>query len=223
MLVGSGFALLVTAIILSCLPANAATERYGEPLPPYRYTEHAARVSTGRSITLYVDSDFSPDERMHIIAAMRQWNYVLNGFLEFRARLLPPDVADSTVSQIRRTGGFVVARVDSRHPIAHQGEGRHALAMTVSNNRSGFVYVISDRIGGRDLTGIVMHEFGHVLGAGHDGGGLMAPVYNAVASRCIDRDAVAMVANAQHLPLQQLNWCVSPGGFDQRPPMTSQR
>src|ERR1700761_449753 len=89
MLVGSGFALLVTAIILSCLPANAATERYGEPLPPYRYTNHAARVSTGRDIPLYVDADFNPDERMHIVAALRQWNYVLNGFVEFRAHLLP--------------------------------------------------------------------------------------------------------------------------------------
>ncbi|HTR86144.1 MAG TPA: hypothetical protein VMI56_16800, partial [Reyranella sp.] len=103
-----------------------------------------------------MDSDFDPGERMHIIAAMRQWNYVLNGFVEFRARLLPANVGDGTIAQIRRSGGFIVARVDSRHPIAHQGEGRHALAMTVSNKTSGFVYVISDRIGGRDLTGIVM-------------------------------------------------------------------
>ena len=60
-----------------------------------------------------------------------------------------------------------------------------------TGNRGGFVYVISDRIGQRDLTGVVMHEFGHVLGAGHDGAGLMAPVYNAAMGRCIDQDAVA--------------------------------
>jgi hypothetical protein len=60
-----------------------------------------------------------------------------------------------------------------------------------------------------------MHEFGHVLGAGHDQVGLMAPVYSAAASRCIDRDAVSMVANAQHLPMRQLNWC-EPAGYDPR-------
>ena len=86
-----------------------------------------------------------------------------------------------------------MARVDSRHPMARQGEGTHALAVT-TGNRGGFVYVISDRIGQRDLTGVIMHEFGHVLGAGHDGYGLMAPVYNAAMGRCIDREAVALVA-----------------------------
>jgi hypothetical protein len=48
-----------------------------------------------------------------------------------------------------------------------------------------------------------------VLGAGHDSAGLMAPVYSAAASRCIDHDAIAMVAEAQRLPLSQLNWCVN--------------
>ena len=94
-----------------------------------------------------------------------------------------------------------MARVDSRHPIAQQGEGTHALAVT-TGGRGGFVYVISDRIGKRDLTGVIMHEFGHVLGAGHDGYGLMAPVYNAAMGRCIDHDAVALVARAQRLPLE---------------------
>jgi hypothetical protein len=98
----------------------------------------------------------------------------------------------------------------------------HALAVTVGNGRSGFVYVIEDRVRGRDLAGVVMHEFGHVLGAGHDATGLMAPVYNPAGARCIDRDAMAMVANAQRLPMAQLNWCNAPAGR-RRPPMVSQR
>jgi hypothetical protein len=94
--------------------------------------------------------------------------------------------------------------------MARQGEGVNALAVTVGG-QGGFVYVISDRLGQRDLTGVIMHEFGHVLGAGHDGYGLMAPVYNAAMGRCIDHDAVTLVAQAQRLPLNQLNWCVGPG------------
>jgi hypothetical protein len=212
MLLASGITLLVAAILISTLPASAAT---GGSIYPYNdgwhYTERPSPVSTGRAIDLFVDRDFSPYERDRILSAVRQWNYVLNGFVQFEARLLPGDPTPTMLAQIRRSGGWVVARVDSRHPIAHHGEGLHALAVT-TGNRGGFVYVISDRIGNRDLTGVVMHEFGHVLGAGHDSWGLMAPVYSATMGRCIDHDAVTMVAQAQRLPVNQLNWCVGPGG-----------
>ena len=114
-----------------------------------------------------------------------------------------------------------MAAVDSHHPIAQKGEGLHALAVTVGNGHDGFVYVIEDRLGGRDLAGVIMHEFGHVLGAGHDQAGLMAPVYNAAAARCIDHDAVAMVATAQRLPLRRLNWCEQAGSDPRNQPRST--
>jgi hypothetical protein len=213
MLLASGFALLAAAIVLSAIPAGAAT------LDGWRYTDRAAPATRGRTVDLYVDRDFDDYERGRIVAAMRQWNYVLNGFVRFHARTLPDNPTREMLARIRRSGGWVVARVDSRHPIAPQGEGAHALAVT-AGGRGGFVYVISDRIGQRDLTGVIMHEFGHVLGAGHDGSGLMAPVYNPAMGRCIDREAVALVASVHRLPLDRLNWCVGPrGGGDIRTPM----
>ena len=211
MLLAGGITLLVAAILVSALPAHA-TER----MDGWRYTSHPSPVSTGRELDLYVDRDFNDYERQHLLSAMRQWNYVLNGFVQFRARLLPAQPTQMMLAQIRRSGGWVVARVDSRHPVANQGEGTHALAVT-TGNRGGFVYVISDRIGNRDLTGVIMHEFGHVLGAGHGGYGLMAPVYNAAMGRCIDHDAVSLVARAQRLPVNQLNWCEGPAMA--RPPL----
>ncbi len=194
----------------------ASTSGYArQPLPPYQYTAHAQPASSGRVVTLYIDGDFPQAQRQAIVAAMREWNYVLNGYVQFRAHLLPENTGSADIARLRHGGAWIVALVDSRHPIAQQGEGLHALAVTVGNRHTGYVYVIGDRIGGRDLTGVVMHEFGHVLGAGHDHAGLMAPVYNAAAARCIDHDAAAMVANAQHVPLQRLNWC-EPTGYDPR-------
>ncbi|CAN5257335.1 hypothetical protein BH10PSE6_BH10PSE6_56620 [soil metagenome] len=216
MLLASGVALLVAALLLSAMPASAAT------MGGWRYTENAAPVSNGRVVVLYVDRDFDDYERQSIVSAMRQWNYVLNGFVQFRAKVLPSTPTREMLAEIKRAGGWVVARVDSRHPIAHEGEGKHALAVT-AGGRGGFVYAIRDRIGQRDFTGVMMHEFGHVLGAGHDGYGLMAPVYNASMGRCIDREAVALVASAQRLPLRRLNWCVGPGGGDSRTPMVQAR
>jgi hypothetical protein len=221
-LLASGLAVLAMAIVLSTLPANAATERdrgWGDN--GYQYTDHPSRASTGRTVALYVDRDFDDNERQRIVSAMRQWNYALNGFVRFTAKLLPEDPSASEIAQIKRSGGWIVAKVDSSHPITRKGEGRQALAVTVGGSGGGFVYVIGDRIGRRDLTGVVMHEFGHVLGAGHDGHGLMAPVYNANSGHCIDRDAAALVANAQHLQLSQMNWCEPTS--DYRSPMASRR
>lgn len=221
-LLASGFALLAAAILLSALPASAATERdRASGDNGYQYTAHASRASTGRTVALYVDREFDEYERQRIVSAMRQWNYVLNGYVTFTARLLPEDPSRQEIAQLRRSGGWIVAKVDSTHPITRQGEGRHALAVTVGGSGGGFVYVIDDRIGRRDLTGVVMHEFGHVLGAGHDGYGLMAPVYNPNTGHCIDRDAAALVANAQRLPLSQMNWCEVPR--DPGSPMAARR
>ena len=55
-------------------------------------------------------------------------NAVLNGLVRFRTSLLPPDPSDQTLAQIRRSGAWIVAKVDSRHPAARE---RTALAMTV--------------------------------------------------------------------------------------------
>jgi hypothetical protein len=220
-LLASGLVLLATAILLSALPANATERDRGSTDNGYQYTDHPSRVSTGRAVALYVDRDFGDNERQRIVSAMRQWNYALNGAVRFTAKLLPEDPSSSEIAQIKRSGGWIVAKVDSSHPITQRGEGRQALAVTVGGSGGGFVYVIGDRIGRRDLTGVVMHEFGHVLGAGHDGYGLMAPVYNPNAGHCIDRDAAALVANAQHLQLSQMNWCEPTS--DYRSPMASRR
>ena len=212
MLLGSGFALLAIALFLASLPVNARERGDDDGLAADGYTDHLSRATAVRMLDLYVVRDFDIPDRRYILSAVRQWNYALNGFVRFRTSLLPQDVPSSMIAEIKRTGGWIVARVDSSHPVTQIDEGRHALAVTVGDRHTGFVYVISDRIGGRRLTGVVLHELGHVLGAGHDSTGLMAPVYGAIASRCIDREAIAMVADVQRLPLPQLNWCVDPSG-----------
>jgi hypothetical protein len=219
-LVISGLALLMVGIALSLTPARAANSAaardYGRnyDTSTYRYTDKPAAAASSRTLIIYVDRDFDPAERERIGLALQQWNHVLNGLVRLRPTLLPPDPSSQTLAQIRRSGAWIVAKVDSRHPAARE---RTALAMTVGGRGGGFVYVIGDRFATRDLTAVLLHEFGHVLGAGHDPHGhLMAPVYDRSNGHCIDRGAAAMVASAQHLPLNQLNWCVGPGLDDSR-------
>ncbi len=209
-LMASGLALLALAVALSLMTAAATT---GEPrydTSAYRYTDKPSPAATAaRMLTIYIDGDFEAAERERIGLALRQWNHVLNGFVRLHPVLLPADASDGALAQLRRQGAWIVAKVDSRHPAARD---RSALAVTMGNRGGGLVYVIADRFAMRDLTAVMLHEVGHVLGAGHDPHGhLMAPVYDRDNGHCIDRPAVAMVASAQRLPLSQLNWCVGPG------------
>jgi hypothetical protein len=209
-LVASGLALLAAATVLSHGAAHAATGTPPDDVSTYRYTDKPSAAAMGvRTLTIYVDRDFDAAAREHIGLALQQWNHVLNGFVQLRPALLPSDPSDRMLAQLRRSGAWIVLKVDSRHPAARD---RIAMAVTLGGRGGGFVYVIADRFDMRDFTAVMLHEMGHVLGAGHDPSGhLMAPVYDRSNGHCIDRGAVAMVATAQRLPLGQLNWCVGPG------------
>lgn len=214
-LLASGLMLLAAGLALYSYPADAQSRTAA--LAPVDYTNHPARAATGRILNLYVDHDFDSRERDRIVSALRQWNHVLNGLIRLEAQLLPQNVAASDLQRLKKSGGWLVLRVDSRHRIAHSGEGRDALAVTVGGPGGGVVYVISDRLGGRDLSGVIMHEFGHVLGAGHGQHGLMAPVYSFDGARCIDYGAASLVAQAQRLPVNGMNWCEG-SGRERMPP-----
>ena len=60
----------------------------------------------------------------------------MNGFVQFRTSLFK-DSSPGSPAQIRRSGGWIVARIDSRHPIARQPQARQALAMTVGGSNGG--------------------------------------------------------------------------------------
>lgn len=127
-LVLSGLAFLASAMVLSVLPANAANgpaelreqaprqqASRGDQPSALRYTDHAAPAVPRRVVSLLVDRDFSDVERERIALAVRQWNIALNGFIQFRLGLLAPNPQPQTLAQIRRSGGWVLARIDSRH------------------------------------------------------------------------------------------------------------
>jgi len=146
-------------------------------------------LSPKRTISINIDDSFSFDERKSIVRAIRTWNRSLNNNMIL---LTSNSKAD------RR-----IVRASSDDPIVDVAK-KESLAITASKK---YIYVISDRIGDVDLSMIMLHEIGHMLGAGHANRGLMSPTFRTVDYKCIDYDTAKQIALANDLDVNTMNYC----------------
>lgn len=193
----------ILPIALCALLGAAATAPAVAGNSPYT-TAIAVQAEPSRVVQIAIDRSFTLHERAKILRAVNEWNTVLNG--QVRLEISANDY-DATTGAPPRTRAWTVARIDSRNPMVGSAAMKRTLAMTFGTT-TATVFVVADRIGSRDLTGIMMHEFGHALGAGHDSGSeLMNPYYTGNKQGCIDKGAVVAVSSSQRLVLDGLNWC----------------
>lgn len=201
---------------------SAAYMPSSQPAPrdTLQYTANLATPAANpETITVRLDHNFSSGERDKIGRAVDQWNHVLNGHARFDISSLPLGAGPATTPETNKPGTWIVAKVNGGGLGSGGAMGNgmsmrsniftQALAQTQPlGTMGGMVIVFADRIGSRDLTGVMMHEFGHVLGLDHDPRGrLMSTHYTSNRQACVDRAAAQAVALAKNLPLAELNWC----------------
>lgn len=184
-------------------PSAPVQDGRGVRLPSPTYTTHPVRPAATRLIPIRLGDGFSVEQRAEIIQALAEWNQVLNGFGRLQI------VGATATATATAPGTWHVRAVDGEVATYAPGHSLQALAFTEPVRPSGgTVLVYMDRIASVDLTKVMRHEFGHVLGLDHDrAGGVMAARYADITDACIERHTVAALERAWGLASGSLNWC----------------
>ncbi len=191
-------AILIT-LLLAAAGSVAVAQGTAQPNEPRRYTHHPGSAGTPRIIAMAVEGQFTAAEQASVLRAIEEWNHALNGFI--RLDVVAPGSVRGIWSIRAEKGGTPQAP----NPVAGQ-----PLSSTTASfwSSGGETLVYVDRIGTRDLRGIVLHELGHVLGLDHDPqGNLMSARYQPSTEQCIDKPTALMIAARHNLPAAALNWC----------------
>lgn len=202
-------------LILLMMVVYLAVGCVGHRLTSFKYI-HAGGYSEVplKVIPVYVDKDFGEADKVAIDDALTQWNYALNGYIRLDVVSYKFDMEPSIIGQCLSGHCWMILKVNSSNPMvgeldaAKNGKPQTytlAWANEIGGNR---MFLIRDRLPNEWVTGVSLHEMGHLLGADHDDVYLMQATFHWEDARCVDYESLKRVADYQHLPMSNLNYCV---------------
>jgi hypothetical protein len=169
---------------------------------------------------LYIDSSFGSQELKTIESVVAEWNYVLNKKIILK---IEPNAIDHTNTkalrylskQIMQTHeGIVIIGINHDDPLVEDNIEEYDGTLAYVNGlgeRANLMVVIRDRMGYKDMRKILLHEFGHALGAHHVNiPSLMYPFYGKRQVGCVDNITVMQIATINNLTFKDLNYCNTP-------------
>ncbi|CAM6006098.1 unnamed protein product [Sphagnum balticum] len=178
------------------------------PMPYHYVNVGSGPVVPLKVIPIWIDADFEEDDQLAIDDAIQQWNFALNGFVRLEVHSTRFNMDMDVVKRVMNGGGWMILKINSTSEFIHDDPARGHFTLGFANCIGGNrIYLIRDRIQNEWVTGLMLHEIGHLLGATHDGHDLMQANYKWEDFRCIDSDTIAQVASYQHIPANRLNYC----------------
>jgi|SRR5579885_1030638 len=188
-------------LVFSCLDLH--------PVLPFQYVGKAPTAAVPiKTIPIYLDKNFGIADQIAIDDAVSQWNYALNGYVVLKVVSTNFDMEPEIIQQCMGGACWMLLKVDSNASFVPDEDSKHltlAWANDIGGNR---IYFVRDRIDNDWMTGIALHEMGHLLGAKHDNVYLMQPQFNWRDGRCVDQQAAYLVANYWGIPVQNVKYCV---------------
>lgn len=164
---------------------------------------------------VYYDETFSEGEVDAIKSALSEWNSAVGSYNLFVVGgSVPHSVATELTLGELVTGERGQSVVVAKDDVGLCGE----MALACATLGGTAVLVEHARIGNRNLSSIMMHEFGHILGSDHLplADSLMFPNYNGLA--CIDDASLKHLATIRRFwRLEEMRATCAPGAAPQRP------
>jgi hypothetical protein len=175
-----------------------------------RYTNNIFHNERQRTVSIYLDKDFVPQEKLAIEAAISDWNIVLNNviFLEIVSYNFDMDI-DILQKVNHSKNDWLFLKVLHSNPLVLEEDKENGELVGAFSNQTNTIYVVSDRIlEEKQYRGIIRHEIGHNFGAVHTKKhNLMFHRYEDNAFKCIDFDTVSQIARFNGLDIGKLNYC----------------
>lgn len=174
----------------------------------YNYKIDRVSETSAREIYIRIDKNFTESERLRIMEAIDHWNICLNGQITITVKSWDFDMNVDEIRETIHDRSWMFLRINSSNPMVHDDPNgvppRFTLAFgdDIGGNR---VYVVNDRIWDGNLTQIMQHEIGHLLGAKHTFG-LMSVFYDRERYKCIDKEVILQVKSYNNLS-DNLNYC----------------
>jgi len=192
-----------------CIFFGASCLAHG-PLP-FKYIGNAPNAYQPlKVIPVYIDKSFGVQDQLAIDDAIMQWNFALNGYVVLKVVSTSFDMEPEVIRQCLNGDCWMLMRIDSTSTFIPDDPKKPesqtlAWANEVGGNR---IYFVRDRIINEQMTGVALHEMGHLLGAQHDDVYLMTPQFHWQDARCVDYNAVMLVAKYWGIPLNAVKYCI---------------
>ena len=183
-----------------CLFSTCCVSSY---LPTHTPAPHDPHLQT-LTLSVYIDRDFSAEERFAIEGAFTDWNNTLNGYLVFQVMNDSIEVNDSVIEQVREEELSVLViqynNTDPSNNIIAQTDGIPGNFITVYRNRWSHT----------DRKMLIEHEIGHILSIKHNKHhhSLMSENGYVDQTKCIDQWTInELVKNKPWMKPEFLNYC----------------
>jgi hypothetical protein len=188
----------------------------GHLVLPFHYIQSGGYSQVAlRTVHIWIDKEFGAGDQVAIDDAIRQWNFALNGYVKLEVMSTTFDMEPEVINRANLEGGWLIMKVHSGNSIIPDqpinGKLQYYTLAWVNEIGGHHMWMVRDRLRNEWMTGVALHEIGHMLGAEHDDVYLMQPHFNWEDYRCVDQYTLKQVALYQHIQLKNLNYCIYGG------------